>query len=134
MYSKFKTAVFGESSVDKVQRLKYYLQATSDYDLIRVNNYYSNSITNLGIGVSAPYTPTAIPWGGVDTIQAINIENQLKSIPSTPKIINSFSTVDLQPPPHPLAPLSLTRKGGGWRARVGTMNGMNQYLQQVRYY
>ena len=64
MYSKFKTAVFGESSVDKVQRLKYYLQATSDYDLIRVNNYYSNSITNLGIGVSAPYTPTAIPWGG----------------------------------------------------------------------
>ena len=64
VYFKFKTAVFGESSLDKVQRLKYYLQATSDYDLIRVNNYYSNSITNLGIGVSAPYTPTAIPWGG----------------------------------------------------------------------
>ena len=64
VYSKFKTPVFGESGVDKVQRLKYYFQATSDYDLIRVNNYYSNSLTNLGIGVSAPYTPTAIPWGG----------------------------------------------------------------------
>ena len=70
-FSKFKTAVFGETQGDAVLRLEHRLYALRDYEAIKVNN----SITTLGLG--------------------INIANIFNSIPPTPKLKPKFIGIEL---------------------------------------
>ena len=67
-FSKFKTAVFGETQSDAVLRLEHRLYALRDYEAIKVDN----SITSLGLGINNP----------------TNIAKIFNSLPPTPKFIS----------------------------------------------
>ena len=67
-FSKFKTAVFGETHNDAVLRLEHRLYALRDYEAIKVDN----SITSLGLGINNP----------------TNIAKIFNSLPPTPKFIS----------------------------------------------
>jgi hypothetical protein len=85
-YDNFKISLFGESSSAKAVRIKELAFANTYIDNIlnkgKFREVPSGIMTpvNLGIGVSKPYSYNTV-W---DVSQVVNVENNLKSIPSTP--------------------------------------------------
>jgi hypothetical protein len=80
-YKKLNLYFFGESLSESAHRLQLKENAYDIYNKIKVKGGNTPIPSNLGLSTPIPSIPSFF-----DAVQANNVENKLKSIPSTPKV------------------------------------------------
>lgn len=89
-FKKLNISIFGESSNDAIERIRLKRLAFADLDHLRVR-VDTPSIASVGLGTYSPF-PSNVVW---DQIQATNLENRLRNLPTTPQLSPRFTPIEL---------------------------------------